>query len=710
MRNPRVLVHAGFMQLPFFKKPSSPPKREYLFALEIDHFGLKSAIWGVFNDKPQVLSVGNFVPWDDQTPASLVTAVDQSLSDATSKLDPNGKLSPSKVILGLPPDWVESDKILPVHLQTLKQLSRELSLNIVGYVITPEAAVKFLQSTDGVPPTAILLGFWAHHLEVTLVRLGKIDAIHEVSRSSKVIDDVTEGLARFSHLDMLPSRILLYDSGLNLEDIRQQLLAHPWQAPQTRLPFLHFPKVEILPSDFTIRAIAVAGGSEVARAIGILPPDVIPAAPSETPSVSSAADLGFYENDVVEPVVNEPEPEPEPEPSPEPEPAKPLRHKFTLPNFRFFPLLIIFMLAALSVGGFAAFWYLPRATVTLHLASRTLGSQIDLTADTSASSVDISSGLIPAKQISVTVDGDKTAPATGSKLIGDKATGSVTIVNSTPTSKTFPAGTAISSPSGLKFTLDSDAQVASASGTADNISLGKATVNVTAAQIGSDSNLSAGTYFRIGTFASLDVVAKNDVALSGGSSRQVKAVSKDDIAGLRTGLLSTLSSDISTKLQSQLSSGQIIIPNTIQTKPASEKLDHQEGDVADQVSLHLSVNSQALTISQSDLDSLVREKLKSQIPDGYSFTGNSQQSFVVKKTVGNTISLSVQVSATVLPVIDQAVVIKSISGLSASRARTYLGSLAGVSDSTIAFNIPLPPPLLILPHIPKHITLDTRSD
>lgn len=705
------------MQLPFFKKSPSPPQREYLFALEIDHSLLKSAVWGVFNDKPQVLAVGSPVPWDDQTGPSLLAAADQSLSDATNRLDPQGKVSPSKVILGIPPDWLESDKILPAKLQLLKHLSHELSLNIVGYVVTPEAAVKFLQTLDGVPPTAILLGFWPHHLEVTLVRLGKIDAIHEVSRSSKVVDDVVEGLTRFPHVDMLPSRILLYDSGLNLEDLRQQLLAHPWQAPQTHLPFLHFPKIETLPSDFTIRSIALAGGSEVARAIGLLPdpvPTASPATSSPPPQTSSATDLGFSETDtpeVIEPF-NSPELQPQPESPQTPAPSvlQKTVHKFSLPNFRLLPLVIIIILAALSVGSFTAFWYLPRATVTLHLTPKPLNSQFDLVADTSISNVDTVASRLPAQAISATLDGSKSAPSTGTKIVGDKATGTVSIINSTPTSKSFSAGTVISSPSGLKFVLNDSVQVASASGTADNISLGKSTVNVTASQIGSDSNLSAGTYFTVGSYATLDVVAKNDTALSGGSSRQVQAVSDADISSLRSALLSSLKSTAPDQLHGQLSGSQIIIPDSVQVQTSSETFDHQSGDAVDQVNLHLVAKASALAISQSDLNNLISDKLGSQIPAGYAFASQTQPTFTVTKSTSSAVSLTAQVSANLVPQINFASLPGALAGLPSSKAVTYLTSLTGVSSADIAFNFPLPPFLRILPHLSSHIVVNTRSD
>ena len=648
------------MQLPFLKKTTPTPSREYFFALEISHGIVKSAVWSVINAKTQVLSTGLHVQWDDESADSLIAAADQSLTDSTSKLDASGKINPEKVILGLPPDWIESDKISPPRLQLVKALSAKLSLKPVGYVVTPESAVKYLHATEGVPPTAILLGFWPHFVEVTLSRLGKVAGSHEVARSSKLAEDVVEGLTRFTGVDLLPSRMLLYDSGVDLEDIKQQLLAHAWQAPQNRLPFLHFPKIEVLPSDFTIRATALAGGTEVAKAIGIL----VETAPPPPPEPEPESDLGFVPADQVESL---PKPEPVVEQAAPPPPPK---RKFSLPRFNLFIIPIVLVV----LGGLTAgFWFLPKATIKLHLEPKTLSTQFDLVADADNSS-----------PLDTTVSDSKSVPATGSKLVGDKATGSVTISNALDSVKNFPAGTVLSSPAGLNFVLDSAVSVASASGSAGNLLVGKATVKVTASQIGGDSNLTAGTVFRVGTFALTQISAQNEAALSGGSSRTAVAVSKDDVAKLRSDLTSALKDTAKSQLTDKTPADHTLLPETLEYQTVSEKFDHKEGDIADSLSLSLSVKATAIALSQTHLQSLVDEKLTSQIPDGYEFSGSPEYSFTVNKD-----ALSAQANVNLLPKFDSTQIIPAVKGKSAAAAQSYLTTLTGVSGADIVFSLPL---------------------
>ncbi len=698
------------MQLPFLKKDDKAPTREYFFALEIDHLLVKAAVWSVVNGKPQVLAISSTQSWDDKSEDSLITAADSALTDATHHLDPSGKLGIVKVIFGLPPDWVGDEKIHTGYLHLLKSLSEKLELKAIGYVITPEAAIKYLQATEGVPPTAILIGFWPTIVEITLVRLGKIDGTQLVKKSSRLTDDVVEGLSRFSQTDMLPSRMLLYDSGLNLEEIKQLLLDHSWQSPQKHLPFLHFPKVEILPAEFSIRSIALSGGSEVAQSIGLIsPPSTEPDPEPEivsTPS-HSASDLGFVtDTDIRQtPVPTEPEPAPAPPPPP-PAPVKPkfVLPKFVLPKFSFpkssaLVLVTVGIIALLGLG-IATYWMLPKASVTLFVTPKHLEQQFDI----------VAGGFdLPADKLEVSVSDEKTINTTGSKLVGDKATGSVTVYNCTNTPKTFPAGTILTSPSKLKFILDADVSATNAGTAGQTQSCGSAGVKATAGQIGADYNLSAGTEFTLGIFAISDYAAKNDTAFSGGTSRQAKAVSKDDVAKIKTDLSDSLKSKAREELMKQLSGDQTIITESITLQVTAEEFNHKEGDEADSLTLKLSIKAQGLAVSKSDLDKIVADQIGPEIPSGFSLNASElSQNFSVKKTDKTTVTFQAKVTAILLPDINTTEVAKNISGKYPEKARDYLASLSSVGQIDILITPKLPAFLATLPRLAKNITISVQ--
>lgn len=692
------------MNLPFFKKTSPQlQKREYLFALEIGHETIKSAIWSIVNQKTQVLSIGEPVAWDESQPDSLVTACDKSLSEATARLDDTGKTQPQKMILGLPADWVHDDKIIESQLQILKNLTHKLSLSAVGFVVTPQALARHLHHVEGVPPTAVLIGFGPTQIEVTLIRLGKLEAVQVVKRSSDLPSDIIEGLHRSGRTDMLPSRILIYDSTQNLEEVRQQLLSYPWQAPQAKLPFLHFPKIETLPPDFSIKAISLSGGNEVAQAIGLIPsvPDPTPATPQDAAvsTITTPQDLGFSaENDIpvqpaAAPTVAAPPPVRDVPPK---NPFKLPKIHIHLPKAPRLPLVIIALLI-LFAGLFAAYWFLPKAVVTLELAPKELNLEFDIT--------------LPTKEIEVAISQDQEKNTSGSKLVGDKAVGEITVINGTSSSRQFPAGTVISSPSGLKFSFDAAVEVASASGTADPNSYqpGKATVKVTAGAIGSDSNISAGTQFSVGTFSSLDFIARNEAAFTGGTSRQVAAVSKDDLAALKTQALDAAKAQVPEKLAEKLGAGEQLITNSIATAVSSETYDHKAEEVADKVKVTLSLKASALVYTDSDLKNQIQAHISPEIPNGFTVKADPATTLAIKSTADDAANISVKATAVLLPQVDTAEIIRSLVGKTPQAARDYFQSQVNIKQASFAFKPKLPAFLLTLPRQAKNISVVTTD-
>lgn len=690
------------MQLPFLKKKTET-KREYLFALEVSHSVVKSAIWTVANNHPQAVSVSSCFSWDDASDDSLIEAADQALTESSLHLDHAGKIQPEKVIFGLPSDWItQEEKIVPEKLPVLKKLTTKLSLTAIGFVVTQEAIVRFIHSQEGVPTTAILVGVRPHIIELSLVKLGKILGTHIIKRGSDISEDVIEGLSRFPHQDMLPSRILLFDSSLDLNDIKQQLLSHQWLSHHTKLPFLHFPKVEILPEDHTVKAIALSGGSEVAVSLGLMSE---PAAPepeiSQTiPEVSTPDEtLGFVEHEVQQVE------------APEVVKSRLTMPQISLPRFSASPIIIIVVLLVLVIGSSVALWFLPTATVDLTIEPKKTEVSFDLIVDPKETASSSGSPIILGKIVETVASSQKTTDATGSKLVGDRAKGEVTMINGTTATRSFPAGTVISSPNGLKFTLDAAVSVASASGTADPNSYqpGKSNVKVTAEAIGTDSNISAGTSFRVGTFSTLDYVAKNDAAFGGGSSRQAKAVSKTDIESLRASLSDSLKGQAQEDLKAKVESDSKIILETVSLTTTSEKFNHKEGDIADNVTLELSVKATAVSIFQADLDGVVKEQLNPKVPAGFIATKSVTPHFVFKSTKDGLTNLTTTIEAQLIPEYDLEGITRNLVGKKQDTARLYLLSLPQVKDAQMSFLPPAPGFITTLPHVAKNIKLNLVS-
>src|SRR3989338_5003136 len=93
--------------------------------------------------------------------------------------------------------------------------------------------------------------------------------------------------------------------------------------------------------------------------------------------------------------------------------------------------------------------------------------------------------------------------------------------------ETLAQKTLIVSLSNLKFVLESEVKIASATGDASSPLPSTAKVSVVAEEIGEEYNLTANTKFTI-EGKSKNLLAKNDSALTGGSKKQIQTVAKKD--------------------------------------------------------------------------------------------------------------------------------------------------------------------------------------
>lgn len=689
------------MNLPFTKHQNLPEKREYFFVLEVGLGAVQVALWSVVNAKPQILAIGNSVIWKNDSVDSLIQSVDQSLGMACERGGITSDNQPQKMILGLPADWVEQDKIIPAKLSWLKVLSEKLDLKPVGFVMEHEAIIRFIQLNEGVPATAILLLVWPDFLEATLVRLGKVVGTVLVRKSQSLTEDVVEGLARLPKVEILPSRIFLTGSGVDMEQARQLLLNYSWTTPSKKFSFLHFPKVEILSSDFGAKAIASSVGTEMGE---LFEQDT----PPEPVVEASSSDFGFSTEDVTTKHV-----EPEKIWEPESPPKQKINFKFPSFSLKIPNLSMIFigvLILALVIGGIGAlYWFVPKAVISLVVIPKSVSQNIDLTLNTKIGSADISNAILSVKVLEVEVKGDQTVPVTGNKLTGDKATGSVTITNNIDKVRALPSGTSLVSPSGLKFVTDDAVTVASASGFPPNIQYGKATVKVTALLIGSDYNLSAATDFRVGSYTSLETAAKNEAALSGGTSRQVKAVSKEDISGLKSTLTEKLKISAKDKLMAQIGADDELLLESVVISIISEDFDHKQDETADNLKLISTVKARAFTYKKNDLEQVISSKISTLLPEGYVHQQEISKTFFVKQIDKESAKVMVKVKAVMWPDINKPETVKLYIGKDVAQSISSLSGINGVERASIVVNPKLPFLGGRLPFKPDNITLDLVS-
>lgn len=740
------------------------PRESHVFlGLDIDTETVTAGLWSVEHNKVKLHTTSKSVEWKDEPGAGVIEAADVALGELGDEAQ-----HVSEVVLGLPESWVKDQAITGTRKTLLKNLKEQLQIKPLGFVVTTEALTRYLQELEGGPINAILAHYKVTTIAVTLVKAGRIEKTESIGRSGDSVADLSEGLARFGSA-VFPARLIIFGAQLDkhtLETEKQTLLAYDWQKQSG---FLHVPKVETLPSDATMSAVCIAGGGEIAASLGYMQQTAsarvnIPVAvgsvqePVGEPTAqvapeNIAQDVGFHEIEEIveaEPLDEKLSPG---EPPQESETVEPVSNIVPLPkkawrnpfagfaitveavvrklfksftagrnlnakmrvnvsgiNFR---LIIIIVLAVVVVGGAIGAFALAnavRADVVITLKTSPIAKDMDITLDPQAAQTDSAKNVLKVETVEKEVSGSKEADTTGAKIIGDKAVGKVTIYNATNGEKTFPAGTVLTGPNKLKFVLNDDVIVASSSGSSLlNTEWGKVTTNVTASAIGAESNLPAKTEFAIANFDKKTYVASNDEAFSGGTSREIRAVSKDDVVKLTAALTKELKDQAVAALSTDAKPDQQII-STDDITVVSTQVSAQVGEEAQLVNVSMTLTARGLRYTSADLLPIAQEQLKDQLPQNAVLrqekTNIVTQSLVKEEPV---YKLKVSLLSEAIPSLDKAALVALIRGKTVAQAESLIkdnGNVAGVnitmhpSFSTILFGS--------MPKSAERITIQTK--
>lgn len=745
------------MDLPnLLSKISTNSNQQVFLAIEISRGVIKSAAWSVDAHSASIVSYGMAKPWSiDTENESLLKAIDESISSALAPISQDI----NQVIFGLPELWINEDSITEKHKGILKFICQKLALKPIGFVSTAEAIVNHFRDLEGSPLSCVLVNIGSKEILVNLVKLGVIDETQVVGRSAMITSDVEEALARFPQGETLPARMILYDGDSDLESLKQDLIAYDWTA---HLPFLHIPKVEVLEESYTVKAVALSGGTEVAKSMGLLgspvahapkPVDPSPKTSSQAASAFDkkfAQDMGFKttQTSVTPPAQTSIEDEEPPNEEydnlmPVAQVSQPTTQsvskrqkslpKFSLPRFtlpklnrnthiiggnsskkKFAVIAFIILIGALLGGGAYAYYSLPTAELNVYFSLEPLQKELAFELDTQVTALDVTGGKVPATKQVIEVSQTAEKLTSGTKTIGERAKGTITLANYTNAAKSFPKGTVIRA-NAIQFTLNDDASVASSSSQVDanlqlNIKPGETEAGVTAAAIGKESNLPKDTVFRVANFSETDYLAKAKTDISGGSSQQVQVVAESDIETLKEELAETLTKDAQAKAQEQGEGQAAVVDESIEI--LTEESNAKVGEEADSISITMSATKNAYLYKLNDVTLLAQEQLQQAVPENFVVRPNATQVSVLESAIDEAGSITVKAMVTLqlFPKLDADSIKNSIVGQKPSTLEEKFKSLPRYVKHELVQSPQLPSFANALPRKAENITLKLKSN
>ncbi|OGE27496.1 hypothetical protein A2867_01315 [Candidatus Daviesbacteria bacterium RIFCSPHIGHO2_01_FULL_40_11] len=656
--------------LPFRRKQE---KKEYFFAINIGVEKLTASLWIIEGTELKILDIAS----DNYSSQDEIIAVTDKLLDQVLGLK---EIEPQKILFGVPHSWLIDDNLKDEYLKLLRGLVKELELTPMAYVATSNSLIHFLEKQEGVPPTAILVGFEKLHLTVTVVRAGKLDGVKIIARGENSGSDIEKALLTFTDIETLPSKILVY--GAEVQELKSQLLSFSWMS---KLSFLHFPKIDILGDDIEIKSVCLAGGSEMnsgvsytdhplkqtERKVSLEEEDLstLEKSESQPPETSEKEDnFGFVVGDVESQIksgdshptqseqkISESEEDQietsqslVEEESEMPEETR--GEEFMVPQGQSVEIEDFEQGGSLPVSPqseehkrkFSLRRFIPRKLTNLSILSGIVLSLVLLLgAYIFLPKAEVKIFVEPKileKDAQVVADPNQKTVNEEARVIpgqiidvevsgSDKESASGkrqigdpakgTIVIYNKTSSSQVVSKGTNISSGnIKFTLDTSVTIASQSASDSGITFGKANTTVTAVSIGADGNLSSGSDFTVSDYGVDKLDAKAEGNFSGGTSKDVTVVSSEDEQRLLAKLSSDLRQQAQQKLQEKFPNKKIL-QEALSEQIISKSYSKNINDQASEFSLNMTIKYKGTAFDDTDLKTIVSKLVTTQIPDGF---------------------------------------------------------------------------------------------
>ncbi len=746
------------MSLKLFTKSSNSTQPRF-FAVEINQQSAKAAIWQENSQNQiEVIKVSEPITFTDQNPDSILEALDFSIST----IEDNKKLI-DKVIFGLDTSWVDANGIKSDKRTILKHLCDQLQLKPLGFVISFDAIMNFVNQKQDNPISAIFCQFYQENLVFNLVRLAKVVATQTIKRTDNISTDFDNAFKIFAKHGTLPEKIYLYDSNIDFETIKQQLIQ---DFSLNHSYFSKEPDFQSFDSPFSIKATALIGGHELIRnqksRIDTAESQTDQSSSPESSHSDSDSSLAQEKSQSSELSLNLDNPldtdidlppdfavgqdidDPKPPHSSfikkltsfkfkktQPNPDTPnsiisadnsLQLKNTSSSKKFYqkPWFYFGIAGILIALGFLSVIYFyqskTRVEIILAIAADTIEDTLNITASNSVDQIDFDNYIVPYEIQTITVEGSETIPTTGTVQVGEKSQGKVVIYNKTKNPRTFTKDRILVSQNNLRYQLLSDIEIASASaetssdGESENLIFGKAEVEIEASAIGPDYNLSENSNFTLKDISSDQFTAKAVTDISGGTSEEKMAVSQRDIENLTELITQTLITQGQAELEQKLGSQLFILKESDQTKLINPVFDAQLASQAETLTVTASLNLETFVAKQSDFKQITSQALKAKIGNNYSPNFDDFNTQVIDASAdSDDIIVKVKASAALKPKIDLAQLKLDLVGQNLNYANNRLRSQSNYQTHQITFSPTLSQKLNRLPTKPENITIKLKD-
>ncbi|MFL5624776.1 MAG: protein kinase domain-containing protein, partial [Ktedonobacteraceae bacterium] len=349
--------------------------------------------------------------------------------------------------------------------------------------------------------------------------------------------------------------------------------------------------------------------------------------------------------------------------------------------------LILLLLVPRALGislfpvGFPLLGADPTAIVSVMAQSRVMHDTYLLTASPSVKTSDVSTRVIPDRQLQAKQAASSSAATTGTTTsAGVQARGILHFVNSNASTISVPAGVIFTTDAGVQVQTIQTIDVPGRQGRQNGV----ITTSAVAVNVGSAGNIPAHT---LNTKCCGGLSVSNPSAFSGGvDARQEHVVTQSDVNSVSSSLRTQLQKQLTQQLLQQLHTGEVIAGQPTYTTTVSS--DKPVGARADDVTVSVTVTASTIVYNRNDVNHIASQLLGKQVTqllsNNYQLQGTPTVATpqIVKQERDGILYLSVPVQETWVYAFSKQQLNQwksSIKGASSEAALAFLNEQAGVA-------------------------------
>lgn len=543
----------------------------------------------------------------------------------------------------------------------IKNIAKELELKPLGYIEVHEAVKDHLQNRDQSPLNTVFIELDPMHVGVYVYKGGRLIMSEYLSRTTDLIDDVSQLMTKVHSHTLLPSKMIVYGM-IKIDDNVEKLLHHSWD---TEL-FIQAPRVELLKGEELYASL----GSIFAQQMGaegeeVYEDDQEEVMIKEEPEEEETFGFVIGKDIVRETDILPPEDDlldrPASKNAGKSFPAFAFKNPFGGKSFKGMSSSISGVFKSISLPGFNYIWivapiviigllisfeyFFHKAEVVVYMPAETAEKTVDLILPVGE---ETTLSLIPH---AFSADTTEEIATTGKRDIGEKAKGQVYISNFDNVEKSFAAGTKLEA-GGLTFTTDSDVRVASASSvtTGGAKQSGRAKVSATASVIGPESNIAEGKQLKIAGLSDALYVAVVDTAFKGGTRKQVRTVARKDLDDLKKALAEKAKSPEAGKIETQVEPDQELVKELNEVKVNEVEYSKEVAEEAETVSGKAVTETTYYTFDKNLMKKELVEELKTVAPSGFKLETQKVEYVIgsAKKNEASGAAMQIDAKATII--------------------------------------------------------------